>query len=804
MTTTLDFERSGSLARLSKLSFSRVALFAPWAGWTGKVALGGLLSLLGYLVLYIVRPEDGGLTAFLSDFGMVPLEAAGIILALAVVVREQRTQARLAWLLIAFALAFDLGGNLLYGFYELAGEQPFPSFADGLYLAFYPLTFIGLLWLPTASIRRELFNWRTWSNVLIVLLGGSVTLIHFVLMPVLADLTSDFLSSAISLAYPLGDLALLAALATIGARQPFAGDRRPLAFFMIAVSAWFLADLTFAINTVNGTYAAGDISDVIWLIGDGAFLLAAHSQLVNLSHPAAENRQIGSPLSLGRVGPYLMLGLGLGTLIVASLTPGDELVLLVGMVAGLTVIVMIRQSLDDRQRRGAEAALAAGKLAAAEESYRQSRSDALTNMPNRTSVHEVLLAQLAAARVSHQPLTLVFIGLNLFKAVNSNLGHEAGDYLLIEVGQRLSNCLRAGDTAARLGGDEFALILPGTSLARGLEVAERARAEIERSFMIEGHEVDISAAFGLAAYPEGGAQDDDDLMHQADTAMYRAKRQHLGPTPYDVVFEGTVAGLSDLAELRRGIAGDGLVLFFQPIWERLSGRTVGAEALVRWQHPTRGLLTPSDFIPLATQTGLIRALDRRVLDMACAQTWTWLGGGLNLRISVNVSRDSLQDPAFATCVRTALARYRLSPSDLELEITEEGLLDNPLQASLFVKQMRELGVRVSIDDFGTGYSSLARLRHLPVQALKIDQSFVRGAIGESADATIVESVIALGHRLGLEVVAEGVEDAETMAYLEDCGIDMVQGYFLGRPMLAEDLTLHVWAERRSGPSAKRH
>jgi EAL domain-containing protein (putative c-di-GMP-specific phosphodiesterase class I) len=236
-------------------------------------------------------------------------------------------------------------------------------------------------------------------------------------------------------------------------------------------------------------------------------------------------------------------------------------------------------------------------------------------------------------------------------------------------------------------------------------------------------------------------------------------------------------------------------LLYQPILRCADNRIIGAEALVRWLHPTRGLLGAIEFVPLAAQTGLIGALDRRVFELACTQIRLWLKVGRDLRTNINISRDSLQEPGFADYIAETLSRYGVPGTAIELEITEEGLFDNPGQASRFVAQMRELGVRMSIDDFGTGYSSLARLRNLPVQALKIDQSFVRSALAEPADAAIVESVISLGHRLGMEVIAEGVEDQATLNYLEECGVDMAQGYLLGRPMSAQDLVYKVWPDR---------
>jgi diguanylate cyclase (GGDEF)-like protein len=787
--------RGRSLLVLLKTTH-RPKILTTWPGWTGKLALAGLASVLIYLVIYLLVPFGSLGVPFLSDFGEVPLEAVCVVLGLMVAHRERRGHARLAWRFFVLAMAGNLLGNVIYGLYDQAGQQPFPSIADVFYLSFYPLTFIGLFCLPAASARREILGWRVWTNVAVVILGGALVLIHFVLMPVLAQITGDPLATVISLAYPAGDLALLAALATIINRRPFIRDRLALSCFIVAVAAWFLADLIFAILSADGLYTAGSPSDFIWLVGDLAFLLAAESRLVNLTEQFEETGS-SAPLSIGRFGPYAMLALGLITLILAAIQLDVEMTALVILSVGLTALVALRQLLDERERRSVEAELLVERSAAADEATRQARHDPLTDLPNRVSLHEILGVEIAVAQITERPLALAFLSLNLFKAVNDNFGHEMGDRLLIEVGRRLSQSVRSGDTVARLGGDAFALVLPGAKAAEAAEVAERVQREIERPFMLGGVELDIGVAIGLATYSAGGNGDDDVLMHQADTAMYRAKRMHLGPMSYDPTFEGENPGISDLAELRRAVAGDGLVLLFQPISERLTHRIIGAEALVRWQHPSRGLLGAGEIIPLATQTGLMRALDRRVLDLACAQTKAWLTAGVTLRTSINVSRDSLQDPDFADYVQTTLNKYGLAGRNIELEITEEGLLDNFAQAGHFVSRMRELDIRMSIDDFGTGYSSLARLRNLPVQTLKIDQSFVKGALIESADAAIVESVIALGHHLGMALIAEGVEDQATLSYLEASGVDLIQGYFLGRPMSAVDLSTLLEAGQRS-------
>jgi diguanylate cyclase (GGDEF)-like protein len=756
------------------------------------VALVGIAYVLVYLCLFIGRPDGERGVVILSDFGEVPLEAIGIALALAVVGREPRRQARLAWSLVAVAFASNLIGNLVYGAYDQAGQQPFPSIADAFYLGFYPLLVAGLLAMPTASTRRDLFAWRVWSNVAIVILGGGMALVHFVLMPTIAQLSADPLATTISLAYPAGDLALLAALATIAARRPYAGDRATLALLMVAVSSWFFADLAFAILSASGSYAPGGIADVIWLAGDLGFVLAAQASLASLPRPDRDTP--GETLTLSRFGPYAMLGLGLATLVLAAIGAQAEIALLAVLAAVLTALVVFRQLIDENQRRQAEDALVAEHMEAAARATQEARHDALTGLPNRTKLYELLQAEFAGSRLTGRPVTLALVDLNNFKGINDHFGHAAGDRLLVEVARRLEQSVRESDAVTRLGGDEFAIVLPATSAARGLEVADRAKAELERPFVLAGDEIAIGGAFGLATYPDSDVADEDGLMRRADIAMYRAKRGRLGPTSYAASFEQHGPDASLLAMLRTAIDGDGLILEFQPIRERLGGKTIAVEALVRWRHPSRGVLAPSEFLPLASQAGLIRAIDVRVVELACSQAAVWVDAGLQTCVDVNVSRDSLEDPGFLDVLRTTLERHALPGSLIVLEVTEDGFVESPERARDFVERACQLGVRTAIDDFGAGFSSLRRLQELPVDYLKIDRSFVTGALAEVQNAVIVEAVVSLAHRLGKSVVAEGVEDEATLVYLDRLGVDLTQGFHIGRPVPPGEIVARLRAE----------
>lgn len=776
--------------RLARSTFT-----AWWRGWTGFLAFAGVAYALVYVGLFLARPAGDPGATILSDFGEVPLDVIGVALALAVVAREPRRMARLAWSLFAMALAGGLIGDLIYGGYDLAGLQPFPSIADAFYLAFYPCLLVGLLVLPTASVRKELLSWRVWSNVAIVMVGGGMALVHFVRLPTISQLSGDPIVTVISLAYPVGDLALLAAIATVTARQPYARDRAALTLFMIAVAAWFFADVLFAIQSANGSYGSGTVSDLIYVAGDLTFILAARASLVRLPDT---NRDVpGDTLTLGRFGPYAMLGLGLVTLVSAAVADSSEITVLALLTVLLTALVVVRQLVDENQRREAEATLLGEHAQAAERTARQALHDPLTGLPNRRRLHELLQAEIAASRLTGRPVTLAFLDLNYFKAINDNLGHAAGDALLVEVGLRLQQSARESDTVTRLGGDEFAIVLPGTSATHALEVVGRANVALERPFVVSGTEVAVSGAFGIATFPDCGAVDEAGLMRRADTTMYRAKRGHQGPTAYEPSYDEVGPDASALATLRAAIDGDGLILVFQPIRERLSGTTTAVEALVRWNHPSRGLLAPYEFLPLANQMGLMRALDARVLELACAQARAWREMGLDIGVNVNVSRDSIQDIQYPALLRTALVRHGLPGRAIVLEVTEDGLLESAEQARTVVELAADLGVHMAIDDFGTGFSSLGGLRDLPVDYLKIDQSFVTDALVEGQNAAIVESVVGLAHRLGRQVVAEGVEDEATLEYVDRLGADYTQGFFIGRPVPPEEITARLRSEATS-------
>ena len=430
--------------------------------------------------------------------------------------------------------------------------------------------------------------------------------------------------------------------------------------------------------------------------------------------------------------------------------------------------------------------------AQADENRYQAIHDVLTGLPNRALFHDRLAQALLVDDREGTSSAVLLIDLDRFKEVNDTLGHHNGDLLLCQVADRLRAALRDMDTISRLGGDEFAVLLPHTSESGALPVAEKLLQALETPFTLEGVNIHVEASIGVAIHPEHG-RGVDVLLQRADVAMYAAKEGHTGCevyTPDDDSY--TRYRLVLVAELRRALEKGDLALFYQPQVDLATGSITGAEALVRWHHPERGLLGPSEFIPAAERTGLIAPLTQYVLNEALRQCRTWQEAGLDWKVAVNLSARNLVDLQFPGQVGRLLEKWRIDPSRLELDITETSVSGNPERALKVLKLLSALGVSLALDDFGTGHSTLAYLKQLAVKSIKIDKSFVINMEQDASDRTIVQSMIALGRNLGLEVVAEGVETEQAWGDLELLGCEAAQGFYVARPVPAGDLM--KWAE----------
>jgi diguanylate cyclase (GGDEF)-like protein len=421
---------------------------------------------------------------------------------------------------------------------------------------------------------------------------------------------------------------------------------------------------------------------------------------------------------------------------------------------------------------------------------RQAVHDRLTGLPNRVLLRDRLEHALARAERQGSSLAVLFLDLDRFKLVNDSLGHDGGDQLLVEVAGRLSAAIRQGDTLARMGGDEYAILCEDIETADdAVGVAQAVVRALEAPFVVRGTDIPVSMSVGVAV-AAGGEHDADLLLRDADVAMYGAKQRGRGH--YQLFSQEMRAGASDRLsvenDLRRGIGDDQLRLFYQPIVRIDRGEIAGFEALVRWDHPRRGLLGPGQFIPTAEESGLIVPLGRSVLRQACLQAVTWQrgpAGGRPLTMSVNVSAKQLAHPGWAEEVAEALDQTGLEPRRLALEITESVLMDDPEATAARLEALRRLGVRIAIDDFGTGYSSLGYLRRLPVDVLKIDKTFIDGVAEGPHESALARAVIKLASTLKLEAVAEGVSNAAQVLALRRLRCPFGQGFHFARPQPAE-------------------
>ena len=423
------------------------------------------------------------------------------------------------------------------------------------------------------------------------------------------------------------------------------------------------------------------------------------------------------------------------------------------------------------------------------EILRLAYQDSLTGLPNRAMFNDRLAQATALARRNNLPLSILMIDLDRFKYVNDTLGHAAGDEVLREVGKRLRALLRESDTVARLGGDEFAVLLADADVGMVLRVVHKILQTLEAPIRVGEQWLDVGGSAGIASYPEH-SDDPGTLMRYADVAMYVAKRNNSGFASYDSNLDDSrQVHLSLLGELRRAVEKNELLLYYQPKVELATNQVIGVEALVRWQHPSRGFVPPSEFIPFAERTGYIKVLTQWIIEKAMDQCGRWVDQGVRLQISLNISARDLLTPDLPNRIHDAMQAHRVPPDLVCLEITESGLMDDPGRALQTLNRMNALGIKLSVDDYGTGYSSLAYLKKLPVDEMKIDQAFVRNMVSDGDDLVIVRSTIELGHNLGLKVVAEGVEDEATLDKLKQLGCDLAQGYHISRPLAPEQLEL---------------
>jgi diguanylate cyclase (GGDEF)-like protein len=424
--------------------------------------------------------------------------------------------------------------------------------------------------------------------------------------------------------------------------------------------------------------------------------------------------------------------------------------------------------------------------------------DALTELPNRASLADTLRAALGDAEREHRSLAVLLLDVDDFKAINDTLGHEFGDLVLKQIGQRLSDALGERDVLARLGGDEFAVVVDGT-LADAEQTAQRLLSALDEPVEVGLLSLDVTASIGIACFPQHG-RTVRELLRLADVAMYCAKASDDSFQTYAEEYdEYSIDRLALAAQLRRGVERGELTVHYQPKAPLNGGGASGVEALARWNHPQLGCLGPDAFIPIAEQTGVIRPLTDHVLESALEQCGQWRREGLDVAVSVNVSARSLLDHYLPSMIRRLLERFGLPASALQLEITESRIVADLRRARKVLDELRSMGVEIAIDDFGTGFSSLSQLQHLPIDEIKIDRSFVTRMETSRADEVLVRSIIDLGRNLGLRVTAEGVETESVRRRLRQMGCDYAQGFHVGRPAAADQCRRYLVEQEPAEP-----
>ena len=672
-----------------------------------------------------------------------------------------------AWAAIGFGITLYWLGDLYWNTYlaDLA-SPPYPSWADAGWLAYYVPLYVGLMLILHRRVAGLPLS--MWLEGVVGALALASVCATLVFDPLVTSTGGDLGTVATNLAYPTADL-LLAIIIAAGLALQRERSSASWALIGAGVVLFAVGDCTYVVEAARNTYVEGTWVDVTW---PAAMVLAAMAAWARDGVPVALE-------GAGWVGRALSICFGslvIGVLLLESLhrMPLVSRLLIVG-----AVVALIGRLLISSHER-----------AQLERTGNEARTDELTGLANRRRFYEETELALAAG-----PVGLLLLDLNRFKEINDSLGHNSGDELLCDVAERLTSALPPGGRIARIGGDEFVVLLDARHTERSALGAARAcREALETPFTLDGFHAPMTASIGIALAP-AHAVTRAELLRCADVAMYSAKTHGTAIELYQPETDtGTARRLWLVTELSEAIIADQLVLHYQPKITLADGALEGIEALVRWQHPRLGLLAPGEFVALAEQHGLMRALTMAVLDQALRQQLHWRGRGHTIPIAVNLSPSNLLDTRLPEDVATLLCRYGTTADMLKLEITEETLMRDLDRGLDVIARLSESGIEFALDDFGTGYSSLGQLRRLPVRELKIDRSFVTQILDSPDDAAIVRSTIQLGRSLGLHVVAEGVESAEHLNLLRGYGCHAAQGYYIGRPMPAEALE-RWYAER---------
>jgi diguanylate cyclase (GGDEF)-like protein len=728
-----------------------------------------------------------------------------------------------AWGILALAQLSFTFGDVAWAVLELKlGINPFPSIADIFYLLFYPLFFTGILILPALRLERLNYS-KVLLDVSIILIAASVGYWNLLLGPIVAaGAGQPLLNQIISLAYPVGDLVLIYATLKLLYLQNEAEDRVPLLFLIFSVVIMVLTDSIYGYQSVSKQYFSGNLLDLGWIV---SYFLIGMAGIWQANRPfdsagqekqatANSSNQPGSSTWLEYL-PYIWIPIACTILILEYTRQiSFDLFTMIGIIS-IIGLVFVRQvttlrengvlfgqlheALDQVKQRTVELRRANQELRwEVHERMRiekqmayDSLHDGTTGLPNRTLFVDRLKHALDYTK-RHQDFSfsVIFLDIDHFKEVNEGLGHPIGDKVLVEVAQRMLACLRTSDTIARLAGDEYIILLEDIHGPEDvMQVIGRIQESLKEPFILEGRLVSISASFGIVVNGNGYSQSED-ILRDADIAMYQAKTS--GKARY-VIFDPQMRDqaawrLKMKADLQKAVTYGEFFLNYQPIFVLSTNRILGFEALLRWQHPQNGVISPMDFIPLAEETGLIRSIGLWVLEQACRQIGEWQAKFPQtppLTMSVNISSVQINQPDFVEQVQEILEKTRVDGHNLILEITEGILLNRSESITAKFNAINALGVQFQIDDFGTGYSSLSYVRDFPISTIKIDRSFIQNLVVDST-GDIVRAIINMAHNLRQSAIAEGIETEAQLEYLKQAYCEAGQGFLLGRPQSVEE------------------
>jgi diguanylate cyclase (GGDEF)-like protein len=717
------------------------------------VTVFAVVALAAFVVSTVpgVRPHPGYnliLDGFLNNLVYALAPAVCFVRA------RRATSFRPSWYILAIGLALYGAGNIYWTIQiRPLNPEPFPSFADVLWLSFYPCAFASLVLMVREHFKR--FSLSLWLDGLVGGLAATAGAAAAIMGPILSANTGSKAAVITTTAYPLLDLVLLLMVVAMLSLYHW---RPPVGMWMFALGLliFVVADGVYLVATAHDSYQPGGINDALWVTATIVMGMA----------PGWQDRLAGLKLSGWALltVPMASTLVALGLLVYGHIHP-----IAVALAAATIVVALGRLIVTFRE---------ASVLA---DSHQLALTDDLTDLGNRRALYVRSEAVLADPDVT---AALLLLDLDRFKEVNDSLGHHAGDELLRLVAGRLRDAVPSnGSLLVRLGGDEFAVLLLNAEQNIAERVAMDIREALSAPFPLEDVTVQMNGSIGVAVAPEHG-RDMSGLLRHADIAMYRAKSHRSGHSVFFRTGEDHEGRdrLHMIDELRTAISQRALTMHYQPKVDATTFRVHGVEALVRWEHPTKGLLLPGSFLPLVEDAGLMHDMTVAVLEQSLDQVKVWSDGGWRLPVAVNLSPSSLVDIELPHRVEQMLIARGLDSALLVLEITEDVIMSDRERARNILDELRRIGIQVAVDDFGTGYSSLAYLRELPIDELKLDRSFIATMGADERSLAIVKSAIDLAHSLGLRMVAEGVEDEHTARQLCDAGCDEAQGFYFSRAL----------------------